>query len=289
MWAQQAGEEVDGVIALDPVALSYILGATGPVTLPGGEKVTKDNVVELTESTAYIRFPDDQLARKEYLQLIATEVVKKITGPLESPRDLLDALGRGVSERRIAVWSSNPEDQKLLEETPLSHVIPDDPAPYAEVVINNLGGNKLDYYLERGIEYVADGCEGETRMSTVTVRLSNTVQDVPAPDYVSGREGFMPGVQLNAPKGTMLTSVRLLVTTGAKLDSALSNGQKVPVFTSEERGHPSFEVQVAIPPGKSGELTFRLSEPTSAGTPRVPIQPLVDNFVPVVSVPECSE
>ena len=29
MWAQQSGMNVDGVIAIDPVALSYILGAVG--------------------------------------------------------------------------------------------------------------------------------------------------------------------------------------------------------------------------------------------------------------------
>ena len=163
MWAQQSGMNVDGVIAIDPVALSYILGAVGPVTMADGEVITKDNVVELTESTAYTRFPTDQTARKKYLQDIANEVVKKITGPVESPRKLLDALGKAVSERRIAVWSSSPADQKLLEETPLAHVVPDDPAPYAGVVINNLGGNKLDYYLKRKIEYAADGCDWRNR------------------------------------------------------------------------------------------------------------------------------
>ena len=162
MWAQQSGMNVDGVIAIDPVALSYILGAVGPVTMPDGEMVTKDNVVELTESTAYSRFPDGPDSRaRQYLQDIASEVVTKMTGRIESPRKLLDALGKAVSERRIAVWSSSPADQKLLEETPLAHAIPDDPAPYAEVVINNLGGNKIDYYLTETIEYAADGCDGE--------------------------------------------------------------------------------------------------------------------------------
>ena len=56
---------------------------------------------------------------------------------------------------------------------------------------------------------------------------------------------------------------------------------EVPAFTGTERGHPSFEVQVAIPPGQSGELGFHLSEPTSPGAPRVPVQPLVDNVTPV--------
>ena len=221
---------VDGVIAIDPVALSYMLGAVGPVTMPDGEVVTKDNVVELTESTAYSRFPTDQTARKKYLQDIANEVVKKMTGRIESPRKLLDALGKAVSERRIAVWSSSPADQKLLEETPLAHVVPDDPAPYAEVVINNLGGNKLDYYLKEEIEYAADGCDGETRKSTVTVRLTNTAPDGPLPDYVASSAGLLPEIPIKVPSGTMVSSVRLLATKDAKLVSALANGQRVPVF-----------------------------------------------------------
>jgi hypothetical protein len=289
MWAQQSGMNVDGAIAIDPVALSYILGATGAITLADGETVNKDNVIELTESTVYNRFPTDQAARKSYLQEIATEVVKKITKPVESPRKLLDALGRAVSERRISVWSASENDQKLLEQTPLAHVIPDDPAPYAEVVINNLGGNKLDYYLDRQIEYVADGCDGDKRKSTVTIRLTNTLKDAaPLPDYAAGRLGFFPEIAGDIPKGTMLTSVRLLTTKGADVISVLANGQRTRVFGSMERGHPSFESQVAIPPGKTIELTFRLTEPTSPGEARVPVQPLADAVTPKVSVPTCA-
>jgi hypothetical protein len=288
MWAEQSGVNVDGVIAIDPVALSYILGSVGPVRLADGEIITKDNVVELTESTAYVRFPTDQTARKNYLQDIASQVVKKMTGPVESPRKLLDALGKAIGERRIAVWSSSPTDQALLEETPLAHVVPTDPAPYAEVVINNLGGNKLDYYLKRQIEYASDGCDGDTRMSTVTVGLTNTITDGPLPDYVGTSAGLLPEIPIDIPRGTMLTSVRLLATKDAKLVSVIANGRKIPAFTATERGHPSFEVQVAIPPGQSGELSFHLSEPTAPGAPRVPIQPLADAVAPVISVPECT-
>ncbi len=292
MWAQETGVDVDGVIAIDPIALSYILGAVGPVTLPDGEIVTKENVVELTMSTSYIRFPTDQIARKNYLQDISRAVVEKMTAGVDSPRKLFDALGKAVNERRIAVWSSSQADQELLEMTPLAHVVPEDPAPYAEVVINNLGGNKMDYYLKREIEYVADGCEGDTRMSTVTVRLTNTVPDsvIPTlPDTVAGTLGLDPSLPWTFPKGTMVSSVRLLATHGAEVVSVLSNGERGSFFEATERGHPSFEVQVAIPPGKSGELVFRLSEPTTPGVPRVPVQPLVDSVIPVVSVPECAE
>ncbi|MGU3650781.1 DUF4012 domain-containing protein [Mycolicibacterium sp. A43C] len=287
MWAQETGSNVDGVIALDPFALSYILGAVGPVTMPDGEQVTKDNVVELTESTAYARFPTDQAARKQYLQGIASEVVKKVTASTGSPRALLEALGKAVSEGRIAVWSAVPAEQELLEQTRLAHIVPDDDAPYAAVVLNNLGGNKMDYYLTREIEYVADGCDNDTRMSTVTVKLRNDAPNSALPDYVASAGGLQPDLPVTLPSGSMATSVKLIATAGARLESALSNGQRVQVFQGTERGHPTFEIQVLIPPGQAGDLTFRLVEPTAPGAARVPIQPLVDKVTPVVSVPEC--
>lgn len=289
MWFEQTGMEVDGVIAIDPVALSYILGAVGPVTMADGEVVSSENVVELTESTAYFRFPNDQTARKQYLQDIANAVVTRMTGSVRSPRKLLDALGKAVSERRIAVWSAFAEEQALLEQTPLAHILPGDEAPLAAVVINNLGGNKLDYYLRTEVEYAADGCRDATRASTVNVKLTNAVPDQPLPDYVASAAGLSPDLLIAVPPGTNITSVRLFATKGAELSSAILNGDRVPAIKNVELGHPVFEVQVIIPPGQSADISYQLSEPTVPGSPRVPSQALVETVTPKVAVPECAK
>jgi hypothetical protein len=118
--------------------------------------------------------------------------------------------------------------------------------------------------------------------------LTNTIKDIPEPDYIAGTLGFPDQYRGTMPRGTMLSSVRLLATTGATLESVLANGLRAPVFTSSERNHPSFEVQLAIPPGDTAELTFRLAEPTAAGAARVPVQPLIDAVAPRVSVPACA-
>jgi len=246
-------------------------------------------VVELTESTAYIRFADDNNARKVYLQDVAAAVVRKMTGHLDSPRQLLDALGKAVGEGRIAVWSSSPEQQKLLEETPLAHIVPDDPAPFASVVINNVGGNKLDYYLTREIEYISGACDSATRKSEITVRLTNNTPDVPLPEYVAGHMGLDHLKVVDLPPATNATSVTLLTTKGATLSGAFVNGIKVPsVFGGMERGHPTFEVQLGLQRGQPVVIRWELNEPTAPGAARVPIQPLRDEVTPKVSVPECT-
>lgn len=284
MWQQETGERVDGAIATDPVALSYVLDVVGDVTLPDGETITADNVVELTESTAYTRFGDDQAARKNYLETVAQTVVQKLTGAVSRPQALLEALGRAAGEGRLAVWSSVPEEQEVLATVPLGQVVPDDPAPYAGVVINNLGGNKLDYYLEREILYTAGPCEGETRDSSVTVRLTNTLPPGDYTDYVAG----MFDNPVGAPVGTNLSDVGLLATQGATLKKATVDGAPVFGFGGKERGHPKFSVQVPVRSGETVEVAYELTEPVAPGEPRVPLQPLADRPGVKIDAPPCN-
>ncbi|WP_305095370.1 DUF4012 domain-containing protein [Prescottella sp. R16] len=272
LWEQESGERVDGVIATDPVALSYVLGVVGPVTMPDGEKVTADNVVELTESTAYSRFADNNTARKRYLQTVAAKVVEKMTGKIAKPRDLLEALGRAAGEGRLAVWSAHPDEQDVIAGTRLGQTVPDSDAPYAGVVVNNLGGNKLDYYLQRDIEYRGGTCTGDTRSTTVTVRLTNTL---PPGDYTTYVAGMFDNPR-GAPAGTNLTNLSLVATRGAKLDKATVDGKPGFAFTGNELGHPVYDLQFAIPQGETVEVVYHLTEPAVAGEAEVAVQPLVD-------------
>ena len=73
-------------------------------------------------------------------------------------------------------------------------------------------------------------------------------------------------------------AARTIDTTGKAVMPGLINAHNHPVFNS----------QIAIEPGRTVELRYEFTEPTSPGAPRVPVQPLRDDVTPVVSVPECS-
>ncbi|MGV8874598.1 MAG: DUF4012 domain-containing protein [Rhodococcus sp. (in: high G+C Gram-positive bacteria)] len=282
MWTEQTGEQLNGAIATDPIALSYILGATGPVTLADGEQITADNVVEITLSTAYSRFGDDQLARKAYLQEIAAAVVQRMTTGAAPTRSLLDAVGRAGSEGRISVWSADPAEQAILAGTKVGHVVPDSPAPYANVVVNNAGGNKLDYYLTRDITYSAESCTAGTRKSTVTATLTNTVDPAGLTSYVAST--FQPTVEY----GTNESIVYLYGTQGAKITSMKVNGiTGFSIQAGTELGRPVQAAYLTIPPGKSQTVTWELEEPSAPGEATVPVQPLVDQPTVTIDVPQC--
>lgn len=285
MWQKKTGQQLDGAIATDPIALSYLLEATGPITLPDGEEITADNVVEITLSTSYTRFADNNAARKAYLQQIAGAAVSSLTTASGNTGKVLEALGRAVQERRLMIYSAVPEEQALLEQAGLANEIPETDAPYANLSVLNMAGNKIDYYLERDIKYTAGSCDGDRRDSEVVLTLTNTVDDLSLPPYVVGAlaKQFM-----GLPPGTNYAKVNLDATTGATIRDVLIDGVQVLYQESgTEMGHPQFVVNVEVSAGKTSTITFLLNEPTSPGEAQVPVQPLVDNPDVTVDVPTC--
>ncbi|WP_238421475.1 DUF4012 domain-containing protein [Gordonia sp. 'Campus'] len=283
-WRAQTGERLDGAIALDPIALKYVLEAVGPVTVAGGEKITADNVVPITLSTAYERFADDNQARKDYLQSISQAVVNKLITSGGSTRTLLEALGRGVHERRIMVYSTTPAEQEIIESTKLGHQISDTSSPYLQVAVGNASGTKLDYYLKRDISYTSGPCTGDTRESTITVKLTNTLDTTDMTDYVAG--GL--GTDLAVKKGTNLANVEFLATKGAVLKE-MTLGEGGAFYVEQTlHGRPYYSTRVGIAPGQTATIVLKIDEPTTAhGPAEVPIQPLVDDPTVKVDVPAC--
>ncbi len=67
-------------------------------------------------------------------------------------------LARAADERRLLVWSANPDLQTVLEaHRAVRRRCRTTSAPYAGLTIINEGGNKLDYYLDRALTWHRDG------------------------------------------------------------------------------------------------------------------------------------
>jgi len=54
-WKRTQSTPIDGVISADPVALSYLLNATGPLSLRTGDTLSADNAVQLLLNEVYLR------------------------------------------------------------------------------------------------------------------------------------------------------------------------------------------------------------------------------------------
>jgi hypothetical protein len=276
LYRRQFGQQLDGVVATDPVAMGYILSATGPARLPTGELVTGQNAVALTLRDVYARFPKDNTRRDLFLQLIARAVFQKLLSGQGDPVRIVDELSRSAGERRLLVYSTRAPEEDVLGATELGGVVHQGPGPYVGIVINNAAGSKMDYYLSRALVYEQGACSGDRRQSTVTVTLTNTAPKSGLPPYVTIRadERAIRGLE-KAPKGSNVSYVQVYVTQGAELLGATVDGKPLQVIPGRERGRPVFTYRALLLAGQAQRVVLRLDEPRVSGQVRVLSQPLV--------------
>ncbi len=116
MWNASHPRHVDGVVSVDPVALSYLLRGTGAVHTAGGRTLTSGNAVRLLLSTVYAEIPDPA-QQNVYFNQAARSVFDAVAGGAGAPRTVLENVGRAASERRLLAWSSRPAEQRLIAPT----------------------------------------------------------------------------------------------------------------------------------------------------------------------------
>ena len=270
MWEKHSGQHIDGAIAVDPTALSYLLGVTGPVTPPGQSQVDAANVVALTQSTVYAKFRNDN-ARRSYLLDVARSISDRLVHAHESMTRLLDAGARAVGERRLLIWSADPAIESRLQQTMAAGSIPVTSAPYVGLSIVNDAGDKLDYYLNRSIRWQRTGC-GPSREVTVTITLANSAPAHGLPAIVTVRHDIH---DYRVRPGDNRLEVAYFATEGAAMNSVTADGKPTTANSGTERGHPVFTVDLELPRGTARTLVFHLTEPAGSGAPVVLRQPLV--------------
>lgn len=266
LWDRQYNEKLDGVIAVDPTALSYILNAVGAITLASGEKIDAGNIVYKTLSEAYKRFEKDNTARKQYLVEIMNATFAKIASGDFSKIKLAIALRKGVLENRVLIYANDPTIAKNIKPTRIAGDLTAQAANEYRVVIENIDASKLDYYLDRKISVSTISCL-DPRTTQITVVVKNTLKSgVGLPAYVLTRAdktkpiGIIPGqhrflVFIYGPSGSTLINAKR----SSSFGSAGGVGTELnrPVLVSDVDLSPlASEKITATFSGGSGAITF---------------------------------
>ncbi|MCW2526482.1 MAG: hypothetical protein JWM76_1342 [Pseudonocardiales bacterium] len=274
MWTAKTGEKVDGAMALDPTALSYLLQVTGPATLPDQTIVSGANVVALTEKEVYAKFPQDlpvaNAARRQYFLDIAQASEERLLAGTGDARALLKAAARAATERRLLVWSADPAAEAILARHPVGGTVPDTSQPFSLLSVNNGSGGKLDYYLERSYVWERSACGSKADVK-VTITLRNGAPTAGLPAYVVGRKD-KPRVATKP--GDLLSVLDYFATKGATFQNATLDGTATSAVVYSENGHPVFRIAAELPAGTTHTIVLLLREPTGSQPPLVIAQPL---------------
>lgn len=220
-WAESFDEPIDAVISFDPIALSYLLEATGPVNLESGEELTADNAASLLLNEVYFRFPDGK-GSDEYFAAATQSIFAAVTSGQAESRAFVTALIRAAEEGRILFNSEDEAQMALLGSSPIAGPLP---ASNSEITVlgvffNDLTVGKLDYYLDAAVETTTTQCavnDGEAVRFTATTHLNNRINAAllaTLPLYVTdrnyGSEGaIQTDVLVYGPVGTRIVSVEI--------------------------------------------------------------------------------
>jgi hypothetical protein len=258
LWKKEFGQTLDGVIAMDPTALSYILRATGPITLNSGERLTSDNLVSVTLKDAYERFEKDNKARKQYLVDIMNATVKQLNSGDYSKIKMAQAIRDGIVANRILFYSTDKSAQSELSKVRLGGGMRLESNNEFRTVIQNIDAGKLDYYLDRDVVIESISCE-KIRETQVRIRVTNTLKTgVGVSPYVLTRAD--KGKPASLIPGAHRFKVFIYGPTDAKLVSVSRENRTANLGGgSTERSRPIYVADVDLAPGGSEELLANFS------------------------------
>ncbi|CAN5749593.1 hypothetical protein BH10ACT1_BH10ACT1_35580 [soil metagenome] len=262
LFPQSGGPQVDGVIRVDPLALSGLLALTGPVHVDGLPfALDAENVAPFLLAGQYQQF-DDQSVRTELLGDVAEAAFDQFTsGVGPRPAELASAIGPTVAGGNLALWFRDPAEQGFVERIGADAALPT-PADgdVFGVTTQNAGGNKIESFLQRTVSYDVhvDTATGEAR-TTVRVSLHN---DAPAggfPDYVIGN-------LVGLPVGTNRSYVSLY--SSQQLRSAERDGKPLALRREREGGLAVASTFLDIAPGATTSIELELAGPIDLSSGR---------------------
>jgi hypothetical protein len=258
-WERSFGTTVDGVIALDPTTLSYLLRATGPIALATGDQLTSDNAVKLLLQDVYSRYPDtDQ--QDLFFASTAAQVFSAISSGDVEPAPFIEALTQASAERRVLIWSSDPAEQAILDGTSLNGDLTQNGGQdrYG-VYVNDATGAKMGAYLEYRLGSADTSCRNDGRpFRDIEVTVTSTAPADAAtslPTYVTG------GGQFGVTPGNTKIILAFYGADGSQFVGIERGGEAVSSRTAQDFGLPVVLTTVELAPGETATFHVRWLAP----------------------------
>lgn len=293
MWEERNEDQpMDGVIALDPVVLANLLKATGPVVLTDPQilqlvegtglpsSLTHENVVSTLLSDVY-REIEDPRAQDAYFSAVAGQVFAAFAEGRAASAELMSALKSSTQEHRFYLWSSRPNEQRVIATTALEGSVESANTGGAAfgVYFNDGTGAKMDYYASRTAQLL-QMCHSDGYSSyTVRVKVTNNAPSDAAavlPAYVTGRGVY--GVE----PGHIRTNYVFYGPVQAFLETASVNGQLVPIGAGQHGQRPVGTVTLELAPGETAELDIVFSRVVQDSDPKLQVTPGLEANAEVV-------
>lgn len=292
MWEKRTAQRVDGVLSMDPIALGYVLDATGPVEITDPEllalagrglptRLSGKNVVPTLLSDVYAKI-GSTTSQDVYFAGVAKEIFGALSGGQKiDAKGFIKGISRGASEGRILLWSPAAEEQTVIAKYPMSGSIAGPSVAPAQfgVYFNDGTGAKMDYYVKRTVQLVKSCDIDGYEQTAVRITSTNTAPaDAAAslPLYVTGAGAF------GVPAGSIQTNVVAYGPVQANVETALVDGKKTDFAAHRHANRPVGTVTVTLAPGQSSTVELLFGKIVQHTEPNVVVTPTVQAVKDVI-------
>lgn len=280
MYRTRTGQQVDGVLALDPVALSYLLSGAPDIPIGNGLALNSANITSTLLSTAYALYPSEAQtgSRDLFLDTATEKAFAAVTNSGIDAKSALSGIVKAVDERRLLLWSAHPREQSELATTRLAGTLPtaDGTSPTIGVFRDDATGGKLGYYAGGSASLVAGSCRPDERRSlALTVSLNSSAPSTGLSPYVNGHAAAGPYV--------LRTNILVFAPVSGDLTAIRRDGHPLPVVWATEGGRKVGMVTVDLKPGAHTVLSADLTAAAPASraptfTPELRLTPGVSTW-----------
>lgn len=247
LWERDGGAPLDGVVVADTVAFEHLVEHAGSIEIPGVTTLTADTTRKFVGLDAYDVF-DNHEERKLVLGSIAAATFLSVAELIDGDDVLgmLEVLGASMSGGHLKVFSTEPAVAAALARVGATGEPVDDPGEFAAVVVNNVAGNKVDFFTERAVEHRVELVAGGGARAVVTASFTNTA---PSDGYSS----YVLGPQVDgAQAGDNLSLVTFL----CGLDCEVTEAPEGAQANGRDRGHPASDLWLTIPRAATRTVTW---------------------------------
>ncbi|KQV75313.1 hypothetical protein ASC61_10040 [Aeromicrobium sp. Root344] len=282
MVAKGLDTKVDGVISVDPVAMSYILAGTGPIRIPNGPAFDQNNAVDLLLNKTYVLLKDrDQ--QDAVFKVAARAIFDAVKAGRSDSRLVIDGLVKAASENRLMVWSSHKSEQTLIEPSGVSGELSGNggKVPHVGLYFGDAASTKMEYYLDYNTSMSVGRClrDDVQEINTTTELTSN------APANAADLPKAVTGNGLYTPRGTMRLLLRFYSPYAGGFTDVRVNGVKQTVYADTHRGRNVTKVLLTVKPQQSYTIrTSMISGPHQPGDPVFSTTPGVHSMQNDVSI-----
>ncbi len=248
LWDAGGGVPVDGVLVTSPLVVEGMIGELGPLDVPGVTTLTSANARSFIGLDAYAAF-DTHAERKRVLGAVATAGFERMLDVVENSdvmgsAEMLQGL---VARGDLLMYARDPEVQHVLEQVGMAGELPSGDGEFASVVVNNVAGNKLDFFATRQLHHRVRVLPGGVTTAEVEFVLGNDAPTTGYPRYVLG-----PATSL-ADAGDNLSLVSLYCGRTCTLTGRPGGARD----GGREGGLPVWDLVLRVPSGDQRRVAYR--------------------------------